>query len=128
MRRLSYARCFMSALAAVAMLIAPSSIMAITYGFVDTTDSFGNVGAFIVRSPTAGEIFPICSGTLIAPDVFLTASHCTVFFTDVLAPLGFKAFISFDNPIPFGDLTSRKTRLIPADRSGVLLVDCSKYD
>lgn len=107
---------FLPALALLAMLGAPSGIMAITYGFVDTTDSFSNVGAFIVRSPTTGEIFPICSGTLIAPSVFLTASHCTLFFTDVLAPLGFTAFVSFDNPIPFGDLTSRKTRLIAAEQ------------
>jgi hypothetical protein len=43
----------------------------------------------------------------------LTASHCTVFFENDLAPLGFRAFVSFDNPIPFGDLTSNQTRLIP---------------
>src|SRR5262249_13530844 len=55
----------------------------------------------------------ICSGTLISPNVFLTASHCTAFFENDLAPLGYMAFVSFDNPIPFGDQTSNRTRLIP---------------
>jgi hypothetical protein len=43
---------------------------AITYGFADTTNAFRNAGAFIVKSPTTGNIFPICSGALIAPTVF----------------------------------------------------------
>jgi hypothetical protein len=93
--------------------ISPSRVKAIVYGFVDTNNVFSNSGAFIVKSPTTGDIFPICSGTLISPTVFLTASHCTVFFENDLAPLGFRAFVSFDNPIPFGDLTSSQTRLIP---------------
>jgi hypothetical protein len=92
--------------------IAPSRVKAIVYGFVDTNNVFNNTGAFIVKSPTTGNIFPICSGTLISPSVFLTASHCTVFFENDLAPLGFTAFVSFDNPIPFGNLTSNQTRLV----------------
>jgi hypothetical protein len=98
----------------VAVLTAAAlPVSAITFGFVDTTNAFGNVGAFIVRSPTTGQIFPICSGTLIAPDAFLTASHCTAAFEQDLALRGFTAFVSFDNPIGFGDQTSRRTRLIP---------------
>jgi hypothetical protein len=93
--------------------MAPFRVKAIVYGFVDTNNIFKNTGAFIVKSPTTGNIFPICSGTLISPSVFLTASHCTVFFENDLAPLGFTAFVSFDNPIPFGALTSNQTRLIP---------------
>jgi hypothetical protein len=93
--------------------LTPSSVKAIVYGFVDTNNVFNNSGAFIVKSPTTGDISPICSGTLISSTVFLTASHCTVFFENDLAPLGFRAFVSFDNPIPFGDLTSNQTRLIP---------------
>lgn len=99
-------------LAASLVLVSPARLSAITYGFVDTHNSFSNVGAFIVRSPTTGRIFPICSGTLIAPDVFLTASHCTAFFEHDLAPRGYTAWVSFDSPIPFGDLTTRRTRLI----------------
>jgi hypothetical protein len=84
----------------------------ITYGSVDTNNSYSNTGAFIVRSSTTGQIFPICTGTLISATAFLTASHCTVYFEQSLEPLGWAAFVSFDNPIPFGDLTSNKTKLI----------------
>lgn len=101
------------ATAAVTVLLIPSVARAIVYGFVDTNNVFTNTGAFIVKSPTTGNIFPICTGTLISPTVFLTASHCTAFFEQDLAPQGYTAFVSFDNPIPFGDLTSNLTKLIP---------------
>jgi hypothetical protein len=100
-------------LLAVGLTAATGRLMAITYGFVDTKNVYANTGAFIVKSPTTGEVFPICSGTLIAPDVFLTASHCTAFFEFDLALRGFTAFVSFDQSIPFGDLTSNRTRLVP---------------
>src|SRR6266487_1284195 len=87
---------------------------AITYGFVDSNNTYSNTGAFIVKSPTTGKIFPICSGTMITSNVFLTASHCTVFFDRELAPRGYTAYVSFDKSIPFGDLTSSKTKLIVA--------------
>jgi Trypsin/Matrixin len=99
--------------AAVTVLVLPSRVQAIVYGFVDSNNVFSNTGAFIVKSPTTGNIFQLCSGALISPTVVVTASHCTAFFEDVLAPLGFTAFVSFDNPIPFGDLTSDQTNLIP---------------
>jgi trypsin len=85
---------------------------AITYGFVDSNNTFSNTGAFIVKSPSTGQIFPICSGTMIAQDVFLTASHCTIFFEQDLAPEGYTAFVSLDGPIPFGPLTSNQTKLL----------------
>ena len=102
---------FFLILVLAATVISAARIHAITYGFVDTTNAFGNTGAFIVKAPS-GRIFPICSGTLIAPDVFLTASHCTVFFEQDLAPDGFTAFVSFDSPIPFGNLTAKSTKLV----------------
>jgi hypothetical protein len=92
-------------------LFATSNLWAITYGFVDENNQYPNTGAFIVKLPD-GQIFPICSGTLIAPTVFLTASHCTSYYENELAPSGISAWVSFDNPIPFGDLTSQHTRLI----------------
>ncbi|HEX3281888.1 MAG TPA: trypsin-like serine protease, partial [Pyrinomonadaceae bacterium] len=95
-----------------ALLIAPSRSSAITYGFVDTNNTYSNVGAFIVKSPTTGNIYPICSGTLISSNVFLTASHCTSYYTNELAPLGYTAYVSFDKSIPFGDLTTTKTKLL----------------
>jgi hypothetical protein len=107
-------RTLISAIVIAAMVAAGSvTVRAIVYGFVDTNNTFSNVGAFIVRAPS-GRISPICSGTLIAPDVFLTASHCTIFFERNLAPLGFTAFVTFDNPVPFGSLTSGSTNLIQA--------------
>jgi len=116
MRHTRYPLILALALAASVTFIATSRVKAIVYGFVDTNNVFNNGGAFIVKSPTTGNIFPICSGTLISPNVFLTASHCTAFFENDLAPLGYTAFVSFDNPIPFGNLTSKQTRLIPVNQ------------
>lgn len=103
----------LSAVVIAALALGSVRLAAITYGFVDTTNAFSNTGAFIVKSPATGQIFPICSGTLIAEDVFLTASHCTAFFELDLAPRGFTAFVSFDQSIPFGSLTTPLTNLIP---------------
>ncbi len=100
-------------LVASLVLVIPARLGAITYGFVDSAGSFANVGAFIVKSPATGNIYPICSGTLVAPDVFLTASHCTAYFEASLAPRGYTAWVSFDSPIPFADLTTKRTRIIP---------------
>lgn len=97
---------------ACALVLAPRTT-AITYGFVDSNNTFANSGAFIVKSSTTGEIFPICSGTLITSNVFLTASHCTAFFAQELAPEGYVAYVSLDGSIPFGPLTSNKTQLLP---------------
>jgi Trypsin len=95
------------------LLSTPRRAKAITYGFIDSSNTYSNAGAFIVKSGTTGNIFPICSGTLITPNVFLTASHCTAFFTQELAPLGFTAYASLDASIPFGDLTTNSTNLLP---------------
>ena len=65
---------FLLATMALAILLAAGMASAITYGHPD-----GNrhpyVGA-LVGADEQGE-FVFCSGTLIAPDVFLTAAHCT---------------------------------------------------
>jgi len=97
------------------LLISPKA-SAITYGFVDSSNTFKNTGAFIVKSPTTGEIFPICSGTMITSNVFLTASHCTLFYQQDLAPEGYVAYVSLDQSIPFGSLTSNKTELLSVAR------------
>jgi Trypsin. len=112
MRRLSSYLGLFLGIFLIGMLIAPPHVEAIVYGFVDTNQSYSNTGAFIVKD-SDGQIFPLCSGTLIAHDVFLTASHCTLYFTNELEPRGFTAFISFDSPIPFGSLTVGTTNLIP---------------
>jgi hypothetical protein len=113
MRRLPYFTAALVAMVATVVMITPPRASAITYGFVDQKNTYSNTGAFIVKRQSDGRIFAICSGTLISPTVYLTAAHCTQFFTDDLAPFGFTAFVSFDNPIPTGSLTTRKTKLIP---------------
>jgi hypothetical protein len=100
----------------VALVVsAAPRLLAITYGFVDTNAAYGNTGAFIVKSRSTGAIFPICSGSLIAPGVFLTASHCTAFYEQDLADR-YTAHVSFDGTIPFGDLTSRRTKLVAVNQ------------
>lgn len=106
--------CFVAltvSLITASLLLTPKA-SAITYGFIDSNNTFSNTGAFIVKSPTTGQIFPICSGTMITDNVFLTASHCTDFFTRDLALDGFVAYVSLDQSIPFGALTSNKTQLL----------------
>jgi secreted trypsin-like serine protease len=76
---------------ALAMLLAAGVAGAITYGQPD-----GNrhpyVGA-LVGADEQGE-FVFCSGTLIAPDVFLTAAHCTA----AIEQFGFDFLgVTFDN-------------------------------
>ena len=88
MRRSVVLFCLILTVVSAALFVGTSPSQAITYGFVDSDGTYSNVGAFIVKSPSTGEIFPICSGTLITPNVFLTASHCTSFFTQELAPAG----------------------------------------
>jgi len=101
-----------TSLLTASLLLSPKA-SAITYGFVDSTNTFRNTGAFIVKAPNTGEIFPICSGTMITANVFLTASHCTIFYTQELAPLGYVAYVSLDQSIPFGALSSNTTTLLP---------------
>src|SRR5215210_4838699 len=107
--------CFFTVILSLAvgslLLISPKA-SAITYGFVDSSNTFRNTGAFIVKSPSTGQIFPICSGTMITANVFLTASHCTSFYTQDLAPEGYAAYVSLDQSIPFGSLSSSKTQLL----------------
>ena len=67
---------------------------AIVFGTPDVANTYSNVGAFIIRAPD-GDVFPICSGTLIAATAFLTAAHCTAFFEAVLAPEGYTAALPF---------------------------------
>ena len=71
-----------SSLVVGSLLFVSPRASAITYGFI-AGGSFANTGAFIVKAPN-GEIFPICSGTMITTNVFLTASHCTVSTSRIL--------------------------------------------
>ena len=112
MRRPVVMLCLILSILTAALMLSTSPSHAITYGFVDSNGTYSNVGAFLVKSPTTGQIFPICSGTLITSNVFLTAGHCTAFFTQNLAPDGWTAYVSFDGSIPFANLTSNTTNLL----------------
>jgi hypothetical protein len=93
----------------------PQTPSFITGGSIDATDTYANVGAFVVKNPTTGRIFVICSGTLISPTAFLTAAHCTDAYVKDLALRGFVAFVSFSNPIATGAMTDlNAVELIPA--------------
>lgn len=61
-------------LVVVGLVAAIVPVQAITYGQADTAHPF--VGAIVVQGD-AGWTSEFCSGTLIAPRVFLTAGHCT---------------------------------------------------
>jgi trypsin len=111
MKRLICLTILIAGLVIGSLLFVSPRASAITYGFIDSNNTFRNTGAFIVKSP-AGEILPICSGTMITANVFLTASHCTVFYEQELAPEGYVAYVSLDSSIPFGSLTSNKTNLL----------------
>lgn len=113
MKRLTCFFALILSLVVGSLLLVSPRASAITYGFVDSNNVFKNVGAFVVKEPGTGEIFPICSGTMITANVFLTASHCTAFYTQELAPEGYVAYVSLDQSIPFGALTTNKTELLP---------------
>jgi secreted trypsin-like serine protease len=81
---------------------------AITFGVLDGNDH-PNVGALIAEWRTAGVKEEFCSGTLIAPTIFLTASHCTA----GLQARGIEdddVWVSFDTDI--GDPVRPATKLI----------------
>jgi hypothetical protein len=81
----------------VALMIAAAltaSVGAITYGTPDG-NAHPNVGLLIAR--IGGNYFALCSGTLVAPDVFLTAGHCTAAIDDAQAD----TFVTFTTAPPY---------------------------
>ena len=70
-----YKKLLAVAMIVVILLVVVPMAYAITFGQPDG-DGHPNVGAMIVLEPN-GIKYLYCSGTLIAPDVFLTAAHCT---------------------------------------------------
>jgi secreted trypsin-like serine protease len=79
-------------LALLCLLSALSPAQAITYGEPDG-NGHPNVGAMLAEVQTPGVKEVLCSGTLISPTVFLTASHCTAY----VESLGLAdAWVTFD--------------------------------
>ena len=67
---------FSVTIALIVVLAAVGAVGAITYGQPDGS-GHPNVGA-LLTTDRAGNLYPYCSGTLIAPNVFLTAAHCNI--------------------------------------------------
>ena len=63
------------AIAVIALMLLATPVLAITYGQPDG-NLHPNVGALV--GTFNGQTYPYCSGTLIAPTVFLTAAHCDI--------------------------------------------------
>jgi secreted trypsin-like serine protease len=87
--------------AAAVALVAAIPGQAITFGQADE-GRHPNVGALLVDFPD-DDIGPtlVCSGTLIEPDVFLTAAHCVDFLPSVGVSLD-DVLVSFDEDVePF---------------------------
>src|SRR5712691_709170 len=87
---------FASLLAAVLLYAGPAG--AIVNGQLDG-NLHPEVGALIAEYVQPGEKDVLCSGTLIAPTVFLTAAHCT----DFLASQGITdVWVTFDSQFTTG--------------------------
>ena len=65
-------------LVAVLAVVGVGAAQAITYGQPDG-NRHPSTGALVYFSPSRGEYRITCTGSLISPTVFLTASHCTSF-------------------------------------------------
>lgn len=70
--------------------------LAITNG-VDDGDAHPNVGGLVAEEAYSDGTWLYCSGTLIGPDVFLTAAHC--------GEDGERVRVTFDSDYTDGDLT-----------------------
>jgi secreted trypsin-like serine protease len=85
----------------ILLLIAAWPASAISYGEPDG-NAHPFVGSMVLRIPDAG-VFQVCSGTLITEDVFLTASHCTIFLDSFLEQNpGSELLVTFDPTISEG--------------------------
>ena len=62
----------------LAAALTTSTAHAITYGTVDTANTYSNVGGLVTTSTRTGEQYVYCTGTLISPTVLLTAAHCDI--------------------------------------------------
>ena len=84
----------------VLLLAIASPAGAISYGVPDGT-AHPNVGSIVVR--VGEDLYQWCSGTLISPTVFLTASHCTAPLDSFISAFpGAEVLVTFDPTITAG--------------------------
>jgi secreted trypsin-like serine protease len=82
---------------ALIVALAVSGVLATTAGAI-TTNGFPdngrhpNVGAILVPARSGVGYAEVCSGTLVSPTLFMTASHCTAFLDSDRRP----EFVTFD--------------------------------
>ena len=85
----------------ILLLVSTLPASAIVYGEPDG-NAHPFVGSIVLRIPGEG-LFQFCSGTLIAANVFLTASHCTAPLDSILAEHpGSEVLVTFDSTITEG--------------------------
>jgi len=97
-------RALVVAAVAAALIAVPAGAVT-TNGFPDN-GQHPNVGAILVPRSSGTGYAEVCSGTLVAPTIFLTASHCTSF----LESLGRPSYVTFDET----DVENSPSGLIPA--------------
>ena len=104
-----------AAMTALVSLIVMPQAAGITFGEPDG-NGHPNVGAMLVTF--GGDAVPVCSGSLIAPDVFLTAAHCIVVTEQIAEEEGVEPgyFVSFASELggfPGGNFDIHEFDLAP---------------
>jgi secreted trypsin-like serine protease len=109
-------RALLVAVAAAAIVVVPAGAVT-SNGFPDN-GQHPNVGAIMVPTSSGNGYAEVCSGTLVSPTIFLTASHCTSF----LETLGRPSYVTFDEtqvePSPSGLIPATPVTN-PAYKNGV---------
>src|SRR5512136_2357037 len=93
-----FRKLFAVGLVLMMLFVSFTPAQAISYGTPDG-NAHPYVGSMVLKTDK-GEYFQVCSGTLIAEKVFLTASHCTVGWDSyfVTHP-GAQMLVTFDSTI-----------------------------